>query len=201
MLEMLKANVSKMMVGDHPTQIIQFFDGTEVDRAKSRQQGHIVHQAFEHISIRFAGDQTREVVRVLTDDDREKYHQQYNSWKKNIELQMSGTPLQELTFLPLAAIADLQQENCFTVESLANLSMQAIQAIGMGAQEWKNKAAAWLKDTKDGADIRKLAAENQTLRDDLESMKKQLSELAKLAEQNARTDEDYDEPVKNRRKA
>lgn len=180
---MITSNESPMMTGDTSGTIVKFFLGAEINATKTKDKGHTVHDEHEYIAISFAGDQTKEVIRVVNDEDKMRFQAQYGHWKTNSREAMDGTPLRELSFLSAASIADLNYHKVFNVEALAGLSDAALQGIGMGVQGWKNQAIKWLDATKDTAAAKKLADENFTLKTDLDAMKAQIAELSKMLEE------------------
>ena len=50
----------------------------------------------------------------------------------------------------------------------------------MGARELREKAKAWLNNAKGGSEVTRLLGENDTLRNDVEVLKRQVAELVGL---------------------
>jgi phage shock protein A len=84
-----------------------------------------------------------------------------------------------------ALVRNFAVSNIYTVEQLASLSDNAIQAVGMGTREWKTKAQAYLDRAAEGAGASALAAENEQLKNDLAAMKQQLAAVAQQVAESA----------------
>jgi len=102
------------------------------------------------------------------------YRTKYEQWRRGEEVPVDGTPLKSWPLLSPAQLKNILAANIRTVEDLAAANGEALTKLGMGAQDLKQKATAWLKDA---AGPGKVAAENAALKADNEQMKKQLAEL------------------------
>lgn len=149
----------------------------EVDFANVTPQGtkdlipREVSAWFSYLQLQV--DQEMMPIEVLN-----KYKAQYEAWKKKEEIPLEGTPIKGW---PLATIG--QQDACLranirTVEDLANCSSEAIQRIGMGAQELRNRAGKFLEAQNSTAP---LAARMASLEASLSEV---LAVNKKLAEEN-----------------
>ena len=181
----IRGKISPMMKGDHPSTFVQFYVGGVYHATKSTEAGCPKYVDADHIVITFSGD-TKTIDRPITDLDRQKFSEQYKLWKDNNVVAMEGTPLSELRFLSPATIADLNYHKVFNAEALAEMPDTAIQAVGMGAMGWKHQAVAYLAESKAGAEKKRLASENETLKIDLAAMKGQIADLSKMLEEQTR---------------
>jgi hypothetical protein len=102
--------------------------------------------------------------------------------KKFIEAEeggkMEGTPLEQLPFLDVHVRAMLRSQNIHTAEALAELPENGVANVGMGGREWKMKAAAWMESANGGAPLVRMASENAKQAKQIESLQRQLAELA-----------------------
>lgn len=173
-------NESQLFGGETPSTIIQFFLGAVKNETKSKEQKKPVHDENEFIRIMFAGDNSKVIERIVSETDQERYSIQYNKWKESADELFSGTPLTELKFMNTAMISDLHHHRVMTVEALADLSDTALQQIGMGARDWKNKAEEYLK--KCAADqsvtIKMLQDQLAAAQIDRDAFKQQIKDLS-----------------------
>ncbi len=109
----------------------------------------------------------------------ERFSRQYRQFKEHTAQTKSGTPLSYLPFLTEARRAELQAQNIYTAEALAEIDGQPLRNLGHGGREMKNKAMEYLADAKLNASSTQLVAElealrarNQILEDDLAAAKK-----------------------------
>lgn len=107
----------------------------------------------------------------------------YEFWKKGQEMPLNGTPIKGWQVMTPAQQENLVAVGVLTVEDLSELSDEATQRIGTGAVSMKLKARAWLKEA---GSVGSVAAENETLRRDLDSANalaaSQAAMLANMAE-------------------
>jgi hypothetical protein len=150
---------------------------------KSSQEGRDIYEDREHIKILIAGDKHTEVVREVTAEDKERFHEAYSRFKRaaSEREQIVGTPLTACTFLSASICKELEFFNVYTVEQAAGLSDTAKQSIGMGANDIVAKCKAFLEASKDQGHVTHLAAENERMKADIARLTEQVKELAALA--------------------
>ena len=113
----------------------------------------------------------------------ENYVESYERWKRGEEMPLTGTPIKGWAVLSPAQMKNLIALNILTVEDLASINDEGLRRIGMGAADLRDKAKAWLSQTKDKGPLTmenaSLKAENAALlaqRGQLEARVKELSE-------------------------
>jgi len=153
--------------------------------AASREAGRPIFRDIEWVDIIIAGDKNCMPSRKVSDADRLRFPVQYNAFQKNQEAPLEGTPLKEWAILTPAQVSELNYLNFYTVESIAEMPDTALQTIGLGGRELKNKAIEWLKSAENGAVSQKLIDENAQLRQDIDMLKDQIALLG-----SAKKDED-----------
>lgn len=151
----------------------------------SEKEGRPIFEDREFVRIIIAGDRNSEVYREATGNDKERFHEVYDRFKRGMEGrdQITGTPLKQWPLMKPSQIRELEGIKIFTVEHLAALSDGQKQQLGMGAHELVASAKAYLESAKDGAAAAFYAAENERLRGDIEVMKQQMAELASHSEE------------------
>ena len=153
----------------------------------SSQAGRPIFEDREFIRIFIAGDKNSEIYREVRDEDRERFVEVYDRFKRGLkdEDQNSGTPLAQWPIMKPREIKELQAVNLFTVEQVASVSDSVKQKLGMGANEIVAKARAWLNQANQGADLSKYMAENSRLKIDLEALQAQVQQLSDRLEGEA----------------
>lgn len=109
------------------------------------------------------------------------YHKQYDRWKKGEEIPLNGTAIKGWGVISPAQQATLIGMQVLTVEDLASMNDEGVKRVGMGGNDLKNKAVAWLSQLKDkGPLTQEMAAmksENAILKSSIETLTRQVSEL------------------------
>jgi hypothetical protein len=174
---------------DEKLGVIPFFYSAPVEnQAESRKQGRPIFRDCDMVKLRYIGDKTRELHMPVRErfirgaDNRwltpaEVFAEQFKAWKAGQDYHEAGTPLAEVPFLTEARRAELRALNVFTLEQLADLPDRAAKALGMGGTELMAKARAMVEKAAGGAVEARLAAENASLRTQMEAIQKQVAEL------------------------
>jgi len=115
----------------------------------------------------------------------DKYLEAYSKWKAGQEIPLNGTPIKGWGVISPSQQEMLIRMNILTVEDLSRMTMEGLQRIGMGAVDLKNKATGWLAQLNDkGPLTQKIAAvmaENDLLKNSVESLQKQVEKLMEHA--------------------
>lgn len=155
-----------------------FFHITEQDHKASEEAGSPKFMQIEAVRLIVAGDMNSSPTLPVDDTIRERFAPAYEHWKaKKAGQHITGTPLKEWTLVTPPILAEMNALNINSVEDLSLVSDNNITKLTDG-RIWRDKALAWLKNAKDSAHVTKLAAENARLKDDVDSLKKQVSDLA-----------------------
>ena len=152
-----------------------------VQRAfKSEEAGRPIFEDVEFIKILIPGDKNFSPEREATEADKQRFPLEYARFKNGMKEseQAVGTPLSQWPAMTRSMAKEFNAMNVFTVEQLAGMSDQGKQAFGMGALEWSAKAKAYMDAAGGGAAIEKYAAENESLKRDMEIMRQQIAELS-----------------------
>jgi len=168
-----------------------FYNAPQHSPGKSEGAGRPIYDDKEMVNIRFPGDKNSEIHRVASDEDKKKYAEEYQAYKAGVmgDDQSSGTPLSQWPAMPRSVVEEWKFLKVATVEQLALLSDSGKQAFGMGANEWSEKAKAWLAAAAGGAEAARFATENLALRREMETMRQQFAELNARVEADAKARE------------
>jgi len=124
--------------------------------------------------------------RRLPQEWYERYVQTYERWKKGEEMPLDGTPVKGWGMISPAQQKNLIALNILTVEDLAGVNDEGCRRIGMGASELRDKAKAWLSQTKDKGPLTMenaaLKAENRALKTQVESLEGKVASLTERVE-------------------
>jgi hypothetical protein len=114
------------------------------------------------------------------------YLKAYDAWKSGQEIPLNGVPIRGWGVISPAVQENLTRMNILTVEDLAAVNDEGLKRIGMGSQELKNKAKAWLSQlnskgplTQEIAAVRK---ENDILNAQVSSLMKTVDDLKRIIE-------------------
>lgn len=114
-----------------------------------------------------------------------KWRSDFEMYLKGMEIPVDGTPIRGWKLLSGAQQDNLIRLNIMTVESLANINHEAAANIGMGAQELKRRAEAWLaqSDKESGAlQILALKQKNDELSATVATLTDKIDQMVKAAE-------------------
>lgn len=174
----------------------QFKVITSLNEARSKLAGCPKFDDMEVVEIRMAANKetvgvfpAHEVWKIVdqADGTREpmtyamRWPDLYRKFKANEAQDLSGTPLSEAPFLSQSKRMELKALNIHTVEALAAVDGQPLNMLGMGGREMKNQAQVYLDKASDSAVETRLAAENLSLRQQLDDMQAQINAMNKTA--------------------
>lgn len=156
----------------------RFFVHTVPDPKASKEAGRPIFKDIEAVEIRMAAN--KQTVGVFPahefwqwgeiDGVRQKityamrFADQYKRFKANEAQAMTGTPLEELTFLTQAKRSELKALSIYTAEALATLDGQPLKQLGMGGRELKSQAEAYLNRATDSAAVMRMANQIEQLK-------------------------------------
>jgi hypothetical protein len=162
-----------------------------LNAAKTKEAGRPIYEDMEICEIRTAGD--RQSIKVFPahevshhDETADggsgepvtyamRFPEQYKRFKDGTTQSQTGTPLEELPFLTQGKRYELKALNVHTAEALASLDGNPLKQLGLGGRELKNQAQAYLDTADKTANVTKLASENESLRQQIEAMRRDLA--------------------------
>lgn len=111
----------------------------------------------------------------------EIFERNYGLFKQGTEIPIEGTHLKNWPLLTPAQAENLTAMNIFTVEEVANMNEEALQAYGIGGRDLRDKAKAYLQSADDlgksAQEIAALKADNETLSRTIEALTQRLTAL------------------------
>jgi len=113
-----------------------------------------------------------------------KYHAHYDAWLVGQELPLDGTPIKGWGVCSPAQQETLIRMHVLTVEQLADITHEGLTRVGMGGNDLKNKAIAWLKQLKKAGpatlEIAALKKENDALNHSIVNLESRIEELTRI---------------------
>ena len=151
---------------------VEFYPRQVVLGFASEQAGREVHEERVYVKIIAPGSNGKTVTdREAHKGDQMRFPRQWAFYQdKNKDVSIIGTPLTECTFINRTLAEDLKSVKIVTVEQLASLDDNMLQRLGPGYRQHKAKAVAYLDHAKQQAPVAKLAAENEALKQQVESL-------------------------------
>lgn len=177
--------------GNDMSLIVEFSMEAVYQDFLSEKEGRAVYKDTPHIHIQFPGDKTREVKRPVrmtqaesgsAPPDPQRFPQQWDAFLRQAEQGHSGTPLEHYAPLSKSQVRELKSVNVHTVEQLANIPDTTTQSLGMGGRLMRDTAKNWLEAAKAGAPAVELTAMVKRQADEIEQLKTQIADLAKIPE-------------------
>lgn len=185
-------NQLHVMHGDDSRLYVEFTMEAIHQTAKSEEEGRPIFKDVPHVRIHFPGDRTKQIFRpVKFEDDMQgpadprRFPNQWKAFEAQQEQVQTGTPIEQWGPLTKSQAMEFKAMHIHTVEQLAGVSDANLGWLG--ARELRDKAIAWLAQADGGKEVGRLTAENAALKSDMEDLKRQVRELASLAQ--ARNDE------------
>lgn len=162
-------------------QIVHFYNRLVEDEALTAESGRPRYKELRFIKIITPGSQDyidREIRldKTAQSDDR-RFPIEWKSFCERGETIQEGTPLAAVPSLSRAQVEELKHLHCVTVEQLAALTDDAAQRF-MGMNKLRQWAKDYLEAAESNAPVTRLSRENETLKNDLDTMRRQLAELS-----------------------
>jgi hypothetical protein len=173
--------------------LVQFKWETEKNNFQSTRVGRPIHDKYLKAYITSPGMKNQVAVLVIErhlwqGDDvpaevkvnhelRDRYRTQLGAWEAGNADVMTGTPLSELKSLDVSWQASLREMGIHTIESLAGLQDGA---LFMGGRPLRDQARAYLEQAKGMEPVAALAAENETMRNQIAHLTEQVETLTAL---------------------
>lgn len=124
---------------------------------QSDQQGTEIGEYRDYVMILCPG-QKDEFHRQATKQDKETYREEWSAYKASKDQRISGTPIELLPGIDVGRISSLKSLHIYSIEQMATLSDLAMQQVGIGAQDLRQRAKAFLAKKPDPAEVDTLRA-------------------------------------------
>lgn len=177
-----QGNSYRVQHGTDAGLFVQFYMESVKDEEASSKEGRPIYADKEYIKIIPVGDKNTVICRPVRTSwdgnnapDTERWPHQYAAFK-NQQVQVNeGTPLEQWPPLTKSQVMMMKSANVHTVEQLAAVSDQNLGNLGMGARSLREKAEAYINNSKDGAGLSALQEKNERLEKEIEALKNQMA--------------------------
>ena len=163
-------------------QLAIFYNKSIHNPVRSQQEGRPVFEDRVFIRVAPPGERLNIVDRPATRADQQRWPVQFAQFQQNKEQTPEGTPIDLLYPEKPAVAATLRANGVHTIEQCSELSGNAIDSIGMGAQGWVNAAQKYVSYANRGVaitqhrkDLEQRDAEIRMLRHQLEEMQQEMA--------------------------
>ena len=162
--------------------IVNFYNKSVHDPIASRNQGVPIYHDVIYVKIFRAGEMLNQIDRPKEKSDETRFGRQWHQFVDKQEQVPEGTPIDYL-FPNNPAIADsLRARGVYTVQQCASLTAHAIETIGMGAQEYVNRAKKVLEQVTSGKAVVQLQDQSTKDRQLIDSQAKLILEMQQQME-------------------
>lgn len=159
----------------------------KINKFETKKQGRPVYVDQVFCEIRIPADRNRlgvypahEVWRTIRGQAityAMRYPKEYQAFIEKRAPSVTGTPLEELPFIPQTKRYELKALHVHTAEQLASLEGNNLKNLGMGGRELKEQAKAYLDRASGSADVTRYAAENIALREQMEALQAEMRSM------------------------
>lgn len=155
---------------------VVFYKRPVLNQRKSQEAGRPIYESIEYVRIQHPGERDC-ADKPLTNvpDAPRRWPRQWTQYQASQEQIPDGTLVTALFVTEPEIAANLRGLGIHTVEQLARTSEHALDQIGMGAREWKNRAERFLSSALDGAEFHRMQRENDELKNKIEVMGNQMA--------------------------
>lgn len=162
--------------------VVPFFYTKAVENpAMTKEAGRPIFEDKEFVEYRFAGNRylnlhfpAHEMHERINGEDithAMRWPDQYAQFKRDGINEISGTPLEELTFLTNAERSELKALKIYTAEALSQIDGPTIKSLGGKGYRYKEQAEAYINQGNGAAGVAKLVSEMEAMRAELAALK------------------------------
>lgn len=164
--------------GDDAKLFVVFHDKTVLNAARSEQMGRPEYDVQCYMRLQQPGDNLSITHRPATPADMARFKAQYAMYLDGRGEEQPGTPIDLLFPAHPELVAMFRHLKITTVQALAALDGTGMTGIGMGAQQFKDKAVKYLSMAKEGEAYTHMAAELEKRDTALAARDVQIKELS-----------------------
>lgn len=169
---------------------VRFFDGTVRSEYKTAQEGRPVVEDVVFVEVAVPGNNLQVLQEIAHDGHKRRFPLQWQHYMNTKgDALMSGTPIDELTFLSPAARENLKAMKFYSVEQIANAADAEMQrfgmSLGMAGLALREKAIRYLQFSDKNADFSKMERELADRDTKLAAMEAQMQAMAETMERLA----------------
>lgn len=163
--------------GNDDSLVVYFYTKSIFNPAKSKQTGMRQYDNAIFVRMHAPGERLNIIDRPVEESDKRRFSKQWSNFLQNNTQVPDGTPI-DLLFPNNPAVADsLKAIGIHTIQQCSKLSANALDTIGMGAQNWKNMAVKYLENANTGAAFLQLQEELEKSKQEVKLLTRQFGQL------------------------
>lgn len=170
--------------GGDRTMVVLFYNKPVHNPLKSQEAGSPWYDDVTYVRIHPPGERLNIVDRKANDSDKRRWPTQWAQFQQQKEQIPEGTPVDLLYPEHPSIAAMLRASGVHTIQQLSDLSANAIESVGMGAQRYVNDAKSYLEKAEKGQVLSQMRAMEEAHTRKVNSLEK---EIAMLKEEVARS--------------
>jgi hypothetical protein len=155
----------------------RFYMDKELSEFESAKAGQQIWRDVEMVEIIVPGDNKNVWAGRVKAEHRERWPDWYKAFKEGLEPPQDGYPLKEWPLLSPAQVANFAALNIQTVEALAALPDGALQHLGMGGFQIRDKAQKWLAVQADSSALNAALAERDAANAERDDLRKRVEAM------------------------
>lgn len=171
---------------------VTFYQEARPNNFRAQQTGKPEFDTVDFIRKVAGGNPNNVIERPASEQDKREFPRHWAAYQNQTMRMANGTPVEEWSRIDRGTVARLKALEFHTVDQLAEASDTQIATIGLGCNELRTKARAFIAAAKDTALVQKQAEqladrdqEISDLRDALARTNAQVEELTRaMAEAN-----------------
>lgn len=167
---------------------VRFYQREVENEYLTSAEGRPIKYMADFVRIEIPGDMTSIIDTFVNEEHRKRFPIQWAQFQndKTSQVEAHGTLLKDWSLLTAAQASELKHFKFYTVEQVAAASDQQIQGIGMivgmSGFAFRDKAKAFLAAAKDSSVVMQQADELRKRDTEIEELKRQVAQLAQMAE-------------------
>lgn len=166
--------------GGDSTKFVVFYDKPIPNPRKSAEMGRPWSDAVVYCRMQDPGDNLQVNDVPASEVLKRRFPRQWQAYLEGHGEEQPGTQLDILFPFQVEIVANLRQMKIMTVEALANVTDTVKGQIGIGANEWQQKAKAFLDKAAGGAVFAQMERDKAELRAENESLRHQIEEIRQM---------------------
>lgn len=157
--------------------VVNFYYKSVRDIIASRDKGLPIYKDVVYVKIFRPGEMLNVIDRPADDTDYNRFKRQHHAFLDQRSQVPEGTPI-DLLFPSSPSVPDgLRARGVFTIQQCANLTSHAIDTIGMGGQDYVNRAKKYLEEANSGSNFIKHQEEMKKKDAEIESFRRTIDHL------------------------
>lgn len=165
---------------------VEFSTKEHKNQHLSAQEGRPIYVSMHWVKVISPGDTKTAFETPMTETYIQRYHDEYENWKRRKqtgETGVIGTSLMAWPQIDRARAAELADMKIISVEMLAAIKDGDLHRFGPNMRELRSQAQNFLAMAKGQAPITALQAENESLRAQLAAVQQQMTEVVALVKE------------------